>query len=105
MQIAEKLRNLESKDEKVENSSGSEEEDDEALMVYGEKKKKRKRLSSNLEFFEHELMEKPKGHFQVFQAKMRTSDNIEILLYCTLLEIARSSTESLQSMEQNPQDN
>ena len=73
MQIEEKLRNLESKDEKVENSSGSEEEDedDEALMVYCEKKKKRKRLSSNLEFFEHELMEKPKGHFQVFQAKLR----------------------------------
>jgi len=90
MQIAEKLRNLESKDEKVENSSGSEEEDedDEALMVYCEKKKKRKRLSSNLEFFEHELMEKPKGHFQVFQAKMRTSDNIEIPLY---LHVVRDS--------------
>ena len=38
-------------------------------------------MSSNLQFFKLDLVKKSKGYFQVFLAKIRISNNIEIPLY------------------------
>ena len=45
------------------------------------KKKKLKKLTSNLAFFEHELMKQPKGYFRVYQTTLDIADMLKVTLY------------------------